>query len=232
MSVALDNIQKIQESVSGPYKKKVIIGCVLVTVWILALVGILIVPMSESELTSKVSIGICIAFLLAILVILVLRYKKNGEYFGDSLLSLPDDMKTRMNEDCMGCPFGGNVIFCRDGLLMISDTAEAVLYSDIVFSYEHSVMGIKEIVIYDRYRRGMKGYHVVALSVNPLNLKDNPLKRTGGMHIVKEEQFFEILMQNAPWAYYGNSQENMQKALTSFPQMVQEVDERRRKVEK
>lgn len=231
MNVPLDNIKKIQESVSGPYKKKVIIGCVLVTVWILALVGILIVPTSESELTSKASIGICIAFLLVILFFLVSRYKKNGKNFSDSLLSLPDDVKTRMNEDCMGCPFGGNVIFCRDGLLMISDTADAVLYSDIVFSYEHSVMGIKEIVIYDRYRRGMRGYHAVALSVNPLNLKDNPLKRTGGTQIVKEEQFFEILMRNAPWAYYGNTQENTQKVLTSFPQMVQEVDERRRKME-
>ncbi|MCH5342678.1 MAG: hypothetical protein J1E64_01475 [Acetatifactor sp.] len=231
MNIQLDNIKKIQESVSGLYKKKVIIGCVLVTVWILILIGILIAPMSESELTSKTSIGICIAFLFAILVILIFRYKKNGKYLGDSLLSLPNDVKTRMNEDCMSCPFGGNVIFCRDGLLMISDTAEAVLYSDIVFSYEHNVMGIKEIVIYDRYRRGMRGYHAVALSVNPLNLKNDPLKRTGSTQIVKEEQFFEMLMRNAPWAYYGNTQENMQKVTANFSQMVQEVDERRRKME-
>lgn len=203
MDAQLDNIMMIQKIGSAPRKKGLIIVGIM-------LAGVLFLSGMIMGSFYRLMTSAMLDFFVAVYLFLVLHFIINNRKLSDSVLCLSDEVKERMEEDCLNSLTAGNVILCRDGLLLVHDAADAILYDDVIYVFERG-----DVYLYDRKKQ-----------LYLLMLRSNPFQGSHQLKLLNREQFWEELTKRAPWAYFGKTGENQNK-LRNFSQMVREVDERR-----
>lgn len=203
LDAQLVNVMKIQKIGSAPRKKGLIIlGIILACV-------LFLLKMIMGSVIHIMTSGM-IDFFLAVYLFLVVHFIYNNRKLSDSVQYLSDEIKERMEEDCLNGLTAGNVILCRDGFLLVHDAADAVLYNNVIYVFERD-----DLFVYDRNKQ-----------LYLITLRYNPFQGTNQLKLLNRQQFWEELTKRAPWAYFGKTNENQNK-FKVFSQMVREVDERR-----
>lgn len=216
----LSNVMKIQKELA---RKKHRTFIILYIVLVAILGGLSYLMTLDGDMGVLVVPGVLL--LLFTLFIVFMYTRTIGVH--PSLQSLSAEEQKRVNEDVETGYRFGNIIVCRDGLLMALQKMQLVPYCDIVFvygqntTYTATVVAIattSSIMVATRDRK----QYAINVNISPFYGQGNNAFQT-----IDAQKMFEVLRQSAPWSFFGASPENMKLFTKDFKRMVAEVDARK-----
>lgn len=131
-----------------------------------------------------------------------------------SIRSLTPQEQARVNADCMTGYRFGDVIICRDCLLIptAGTRVSAIHYRDLLWIYTD-----KKWIRYVTRKNGM---------INAAPKKNKFFPKNLGPQL-DESGFYHVMQQFLPWCFYGKTPEINKLFRKNYRQMIQAVDERR-----
>lgn len=148
----------------------------------------------------------------AIIMIIPFVVSALGPHFSIKCLSAGE--QSRIDEDCMKGYRFGDVIVCRDCLLVPAPMArpQAVSYRDLLWIYVD--------------KRHV--YYVTVKNPTPLSVSRKPSampKKLGPQ--LDENGFYTLMQQFLPWCFFGSQPEIKEMRRRNFPALIQTVEQRR-----
>lgn len=131
-----------------------------------------------------------------------------------SISSMTPEEQARVNADCVTGYRFGDVIICRDCLLIptAGTRVSAVHFRDLLWIYAD-----KKWIRYATRKNGI---------INMAPRKDKFFPKNLGPRL-DEDGFYKVMQQFLPWCFYGKTPEVNAMFRKNFPQLIRTVDERR-----
>lgn len=164
----------------------------------------------STEIGMKIGMETYITMVVFVLVVIYIIYYMIHTYHAGSkqygIASLTEEEQARVREDMKNGYYCGNVIVCRDGVLLRG--TKFVRYKDMVWlrlmSITYTAVAIpvgtsSRIFLYDR--RGKQ------LDVE-FGAKLKPEFQSEGLKPLDLKSFLDMICSNAPWCFIGKQGEN------------------------
>ena len=213
MNTKLENLNKVERRIAG---KKLLtlwpgVLCLLVLAVVLLLCAQDGTPSSEEWTQVWSAYGMLAGMYIIISVIFFVSAWLGPHW---SIATLHPAEQARVNEDCLKGYRFGDVIICRDCLLMpgVGAKLQAVSYRDLLWIY-----------VDKRYIRYVTRK---SAALCPVSRKVRFLPKKLGPEL-DENGFYTVMQQFLPWCFFGNAPEIRTLHKKNFPALVQTVDGRR-----
>lgn len=209
----LDNIRMLDAKVGN---RKIFLlwpGVIaLLFLFVLLFVVFSMDPSSENaagEIWSMYGFWVALYIIAAVMLFVVSRTGPDI-----SIGSMTPDEQARVNADCVTGYRFGDVIICRDCLLIPTAGARvsAVHFRDLLWIYTD-----KKWIRYATRKNRI---------INAATRKNKFFPKNLGPQL-DEEGFYRVMQQFLPWCFYGKTPEVNTMFRRNFPQLIRTVDERR-----